>query len=137
MAIAVVLLVTGNVGVVESADLPRIGIEHLYYLKSRGDYVRRLSGEEMVEYCVAHKIGGRAFDDLYVQLFLMRVELSKLQRIEGLSDDDSRVRTLKKTLSVQSELVADEARTVQRGFVREGHIAAETLEVMGRAQQGR
>ena len=120
-----------------AADLPQIGIEHLYYLRARGDYLRRLSAAEMVEYCVAQEIGGRAFDDLYVQLFLMRVELSKLQKIEGASEENPPVKTLKKTLSVQTELLEDEARNVQRGLIREGHIAFETLEAMGRAQQSR
>jgi hypothetical protein len=90
-----------------------------------------------VEYCVAQKIGGRAFDDLYVQLFLMRVELLKLQKIEGASEENPRVKTLKKTLSVQTELLEEEARHVQSGLIREGHIAYDTLEAMGRAQQSR
>ena len=78
----------GGGSFVAAADLPQIGTEHLYYLRARGDYLRRLSPAEMVEYCVAQKIGGRAFDDLYVQLFLMRVELSRLQKIEGASEEN-------------------------------------------------
>ena len=120
-----------------AADLPTVSVEHLYYLRARGEYVRRLSAEDMVEYCVTQKIGGRAFEDLYVQLFHMRQELAKLQRVEGASEDDSRVKTLKKTHAVQFELLTDEARMTQKGIVREGHIAADTLEAMGRTQQAR
>ena len=122
----------------ESADLPTTSIEHLYYLRARGDHVRRLTAaDDMIEYCITQKIGGRAFDDLYSQLASMRIDLAKLQRIEGLSDEDVRVKTLKKTYAVYSGLLADEAQKIQRGVVREGQIASETLEAIGRAQQGR
>ena len=131
------LLATSHVDRAPAADLPTVSVEHLYYLRARGEYVRRLTAEDMVEYCVTLKIGGRAFDDLYVQLFLMRVELAKLQKVEGVSEDDNRVKTLKKTYAVQSELLTEEARTTQKGLMREGHIAADTLEAMGRAHQVR
>ena len=137
LAAVVIATSCGGGASVAAADLPQIGIEHLYYLRARGDYLRRLTSAEMVEYCVAQKIGGRAFDDLYVQLFLMRVELSKLQKIEGASEENPRVKTLKKTLSVQTELLEDEARRVQSGLIREGHLAFDALEAMGRAQQSR
>ena len=137
LALAVAVCIASDVADIRAADLPQIGIEHLYYLRARGDYLRRLSAAEMVEYCVAQKIGGRAFDDLYVQLFLMRVELLKLQKIEGASEENPRVKTLKKTLSVQTELLEEEARHVQSGLIREGHIAYDTLDAMGRAQQSR
>jgi hypothetical protein len=121
----------------ESADLPTTSIEHLYYLRARGENVRRLLADDVIEYCVTQKIGGRAFDDLYSQLATMRVDLAKLQRIDGLSDEDARVKTLKKAYAVYSGLLADEAQKIQRGLAREGQIAAETLESIGRAQQGR
>lgn len=91
----------------------------------------------MIEYCVAHKIGGRAFEDLYSQLFSMRIELTKLQRVESVSDEDARVKTLKKTYAAYYGLLSDEAQKIQRGLLREGQIAAETLDSMSRAQQGR
>jgi len=121
----------------ESADLTTTSIEHLYYLRARGEHLRRLTADDMIEYCVAQKIGGRAFDDLYSQLASMRIDLAKLQRIDGLSDEDARVKTLKKTYAVYSGLLADEAQRIQRGLVREGQIAVETLESIGRAQQGK
>ena len=122
---------------VASADLPTISANHLYYLRVRGEHIRKLSADDMIDYCIAQKLGGRAFEDLYSQLFLMRIDLTKLQRVEGVSDDDSRVKTLKKTYAAEYGLLSDEAERVQRGIVREGVIAAETLELIGRAQQGR
>ena len=124
-------------GLAESADLPTISVEHLYYLRVRGEHVRRLSADDMIEYCVTQKVGGRAFDDLYSQLASMRIDLAKLQRVEGLSDEDSRVKTLKKTYAAYYVLLSDEAQKVQRGMVREGQIAADTLDLIGRTQQGR
>jgi hypothetical protein len=120
-----------------AADLPTTSVEHLYYLRARGESIRRLAPDDMIEYCVTQKIGGRAFDDLYSQLASMRIELAKLQRIESLSDEDSRVKTLKKTHAVYYGLLIDEALKIQRGLVREGQIAGDTLESIGRAQQGR
>jgi GMP synthase PP-ATPase subunit len=120
-----------------SADLPTTSVEHLYYLRVRGEHIRRLSADDMIEYCVTQKIGGRAFDDLYSQLASMRIELAKLQRVEGLSDEDSRVKTLKKTYAAYYGVLSDEAQKIQRGMLREGQIAADTLELIGRTQQGR
>ncbi len=110
-----------------AADLPTISVEHLQYLRFRGEDLRRLSPEDMIDYCVTQKLGGRAFEDLYSQLFIMRVDLTKLQRIDGVSDDDSRVKTLKKTYAAEYSLLLDEAQRIQRGMVREGVIADETL----------
>jgi hypothetical protein len=121
----------------ESADLPTISVEHLYYLRVRGEHVRRFPADELIEYCVTQKLGGRAFDDLYSQLASMRIDLTKLQRVEGLSDEDSRVKTLKKTYAAYYVLLSEEAQKIQRGMVQEGQIAAETLDSIGRAQQGR
>ena len=119
-----------------SADLPTVTVDHLYYLRTRGEQVRRLSADDVIDYCIVQKIGGRAFDDLYSKLFQIRIDWTRLQRIEGLSDDDSRVKALKKTYSVEYALLSDEAVRIQKGIIREGVIAAETLEAMGRAQQG-
>ena len=112
---------------IRAADLPTISVEHLQYLRFRGEDVRRLNPEEMVDYCITQKLGGRAFEDLYSQLFSMRIDLTKLQRIEGVSDDDSRVKTLKKTYAAEYNLILDEVQRIQRGIVREGVIADETL----------
>ena len=120
-----------------SADLPTVTVDHLYYLRTRGEHIRKLSADDMIDYCVVQKIGGRAFEDLYSTLFQIRIDLTKLQKIEGLSDDDARVKTLKKTYSVEYTLLSDEALRIQKGIIREGVIAAETLEAMARAQQGR
>jgi hypothetical protein len=120
-----------------AADLPTVTVDHLYYLRTRGEQVRKVSADDMIEYCIVQKIGGRAFEDLYAQLFQMRIELIKLQKIEGLSEDDARVKALKKTYAAEFTLLSDEAVRIQRGIIREGIIAAETLEAMSRAQQGR
>jgi hypothetical protein len=117
-----------------SADLPTVSVEHLYYLRVRGEHLRRLSTDDIIDYCIAQKLGGRAFEDLYSQLFTMRIELTKLQRVEGLSDEDSRVKTLKKTYAAYYVLLSDEALKAQKGLMREGQIASETRESIGRAQ---
>jgi len=137
LAISLIGLTTVLWTPVWSADLPTVSVDHLYYLRTRGEQVRKLSADDMIDYCIGQKIGGRAFDDLYVQLFQMRIELTRLQRIEGLSDDDTRVKALKKTYAAEFTLLSDEAVRVQRGIMREAVIAGETLEAMGRAQQGR
>ena len=118
-----------------SADLPTTSMEHLYYLRARSQHVRRITPDEMIEYCVAQKLGGRAFDDLYGQLAAMRVDLTKLQRIQDVSEEDARVKLLKKTYNAFYNLLRDEAQKVQNGLVREGQIAAETLESVGREQR--
>lgn len=120
-----------------SADLPTVTIDHLYYLRTRGEHVRKMSAEDVIDYCIVQRIGGRAFEDLYSTLFQIRIDLTKLQKIDGLSDEDSRVKTLKKTYSAEFTLLSDEAVRIQKGIIREGVIAAETLEAMARAQQGR
>jgi hypothetical protein len=122
---------------VASADLPTISVNHLYYLRVRGEHVRKLSADDMIDYCIAQKLGSRAFEDLYSRLFQMRIDLTKLQRVEGVSDDDSRVKTLKKTYAAEYGLLSEDAERVQRGIVREGIIAAETLELIARAPLGR
>jgi hypothetical protein len=88
----------------------------------------------MIDYCIAQKIGGHAFDDLYSQLFTMRIDLTKLQRVEGLSDEDSRVKALKKTYAAEYGLLSEEAQRVQRGIMQEGIIAIQVLESLSRSQ---
>jgi hypothetical protein len=120
-----------------SADLPTVTVDHLYYLRSRGEHLRKLTPDDVIDYCIAQKIGGSGFEDLYHQLFQMRIELTNLQRVDGLSEDDPRVKKVKKSYAAQYGLLSEEAQRIQRGIVREGVIATETLEAMGRAQQGR
>ena len=120
-----------------SADLPTVNVDHLYYLRARGEHIRKLTPDDMVDYVVSQKLAGRAFDDLYSQLFSMRIDLTKLQRMEGLSEDDTRVKNLKRTYNAEYNLLVDEAQRIQRGIVREGVIAGETLESIARIQQGR
>jgi hypothetical protein len=137
IAVAIALSANAPVRHLPAADLPTVSIEHLYYLRSRGEHIRRLGPEELIAYCVAHKLGGRGFDELYSQLLTMRLDLNKLRAVDELPDADARVQKLRRMHSAQSEILADEARVVQKGIVREGQIASETLESIGRAQQGR
>src|SRR6186713_3304761 len=80
-----------------AADLPTVTVEHLYYLQARAERVRRMKADEMIEYCVAQKIGGAAFENLYTRLFDMQLDLTKLLKIEGVLPEDHRVVLLKKT----------------------------------------
>lgn len=103
--LVLVIAAVGQCVTVQAADLPTTSVEHLYYLRARGEHVRRLSADTMIEYCVAQKIGGRAFEDLYSQLFSMRIELTKLQRVEGISDDDSRVKHSRKRMLPSTDCI--------------------------------
>ena len=120
-----------------AADLPTVTIEHLYYLHARAERVRVLKPDEMIDYCLAQKIGGRAFEDLYAQLFTMRIELTKLLRVEEVSPQDPRVLTLNKTHEEYSKLLREEAKKVQNGVVREGQVAADAMEAIANAQNRR
>lgn len=117
-----------------AADLPTVTIEHLYYLQARAERVRKFKPEEMIEYCIAQKIGGTALESLYAQLFSMRIDLIKLVKIEGVRPEDSRVVTLKLTHEEFSKLLHEEARAVQNGLLREGQVATDTLTAIARAQ---
>jgi len=121
----------------DAADLPTVTIEHLYYLQARAERVRTFKPDEMVEYCLAQKIGGPAFENLYSQLSSMQIDLTKLRSIEELPLTDGRVVTLKKTHEAYSTLLYDEARKVQNGILREGQVATDALTAIARAQNGR
>ena len=120
-----------------AADLPTVTVEHLYYLQARAERIRRLKPEEMIEYCIAQKIGGSAFENLYSQLFNMRIDLTKLLKVEEVLLTDPRVVTLNKTSDAYSTLFRDEARKVQNGIVHEGQVATDTLTAIARAQNPR
>jgi hypothetical protein len=118
-----------------AADLPTVSIEHLYYLQSRAERVRKLNADDMIAYCIAQKIGGSAFENLYSQLFTMRIEVTKLLRIEGVDSNDPRVQLLNKTHEEYTKVLRDEARRIQNGIEIEGQVASDALHAIGRAQQ--
>jgi hypothetical protein len=122
---------------IQAADLPTISLEHLYYLHVRARYVGKLRPDEMIDYCLTQKIGGRAFEELYFQLYTIRLELTKLLRVEEVPNTDSRVVTLNKTFDAYSALLREEAQKIQNGIVREGLIASDTLDTIARAQNPR
>jgi hypothetical protein len=122
------------VPLVRAADLTTVSVEHLYYLEARAERVRTMKPEEMVEYCLAQKIGGASFDNLYAQLLAMRLEINKLQQVEGVKPDDPRIVLLNKTHEELSKVLDDEVRRVQRGLVREGQIATDALRSIATAQ---
>ena len=120
-----------------AADLPTVTVEHLYYLQGRGERIRKLKWEEMVEYCLAQKIGGAVFEDIYQELFSLRVEMTKLLKVDEVPEEDPRIVKLKKTHLELSELLRAEVQKVQNGLAREGQIATEIMETIARAQAGR
>ncbi len=122
---------------IDAADLPTVTVEHLYYLQARAERVRKFKPDDMIEYCIAQKIGGTAFENLYSQLFTMRIDLTKLLKIEEILPTDPRVVALNKTLEAYSRLLRDEAEKVERGIVHEGQVATDTLLAIGRAQNPR
>jgi hypothetical protein len=130
-----VCLAIGTVGM--AADLPTVSVEHLYYLAARGDRIGKLRADEMVEYCLALKLGGPGFENLYAQLFSMRLDVTKLTKVEEILPSDPRVTTLNKTVEAYGALLREEAQKVQRGIVQEGHVANETLNAIVRAQNQR
>ena len=118
-----------------AADLPTVTLEHLYYLQARGERVRKLKPDEMIEYCLAQKIGGSGFEQLYTQISTYRAELTKLIVIGEVSDTDQHVQSIKKYLDAYSRLLQDEVLKVQNGIIREGQIATDALQNIARAQQ--
>jgi hypothetical protein len=64
----------------------------------------------------------------------MQVELTKMLKLDGLSPDEQRVVSLRKMHEEYTKLLHEEARRIQEGIVREGQIALETLQAIGRAQ---
>ena len=121
----------------EAADLPTVTVEHLYYLEARAARVRKFKPDEMIEYCLAQKIGGAAFEALYVQLFTMRLDLTKLLKVEEVQNTDPRVVTLNKTHEAYTALLREESLKVQNGLIREGQVATDTLTAIARAQTPR
>ena len=118
-----------------AADLPTVTIEHLYYLQARAERVQKLKPSEMIEYCIAQKIGGTAFENLYAQLFTMRIDLTRLLKVEEVLLTDPRVVTLNKTHDAYTALLREEAQKVQSGIVHEGRVATDALTVIARAQK--
>ena len=117
-----------------AADLPTVTIDHLYYLFTRGEIVRRLDADEMIDYCVAQKIGGRAFEDLYAQVFAMKIGIMKLRKLEKVNDNDPRLVALLESHAEHSKLLEEEAKRVQKGLEREGRIANDTLVSIAKVQ---
>ena len=117
-----------------AADLPTVTIEHLYYLQTRADRVRNFKPDDMIDYCVAMKLGTSAFENLYSHVQTMRIDLTKLLKIEEISEADSRVKFLQKTIYEYNKLLQDEAKRIQNGLVREGQVATDALTVIARAQ---
>jgi hypothetical protein len=120
--------------IAQAADLPTVSIEHLYYLQARAERIGKLNADEMVEYCLAQKIGGSSFENLYSQLFTMRIEVTKLLKIDGVETNDPRVLLLNKTHEEYTKLLRDEAKRVQNGIETEGRVAADALHTIARAQ---
>jgi len=104
------------------------------YLQARAERVRKFKPDEMVDYCIAQKIGGTAFENLYSQLFAMLIDLTKLPKIEEVLPTDPRVVTLKKTHEAYTALLRAEAQRIQSGIIREGQVATDTLQAIARAQ---
>jgi hypothetical protein len=117
-----------------ASDLPSVTVEHLYYLRARGLRVQEWKADEMVEYCLSQKMGGPAFDALYAQVSWVRMELAKVTKVDVLPASDPYVRWLNKTLEACTGLLREEVVRVQSGLVREGTVAADTLEAVERAQ---
>lgn len=118
-----------------AADLPTVTIEHLYYLQARADRVRKFKPDEMVEYCLAQKLGGAAFEAFSSQVVPLRIELARLLEIERQQDTEPRVAELKKRIDLYTALLREEAQKVRNGMINEGQIAADTLQAIARAQQ--
>jgi hypothetical protein len=131
--VAFFVLAAGNFA--QATETPTISVEHLYYLRTRALDLRKLPPDELIDYCLAQKLGGKIFEDLYSQVLSTRVELIKLQRTEDASVDDPRVKLLNKTYTAYFELLRDEVRRIQNGLQREGQIAADTLEAIARDQR--
>jgi hypothetical protein len=120
-----------------AADLPTVTVEHLYYLQARAERVRKFKPDEMIDYCIAQKIGGNAFENLYAQLFTLRIDLTKLLRVEEVLSTDPRVVILNKTHDAYLTLLREEAQKVQSGIVHEGQVATDTMTAIARSQNPR
>ena len=118
----------------EAADLPTISVDHLYYLQARAECVRDFKPQELINYCIVQKIGGSAFESLYSQLFTIRIELTKLIKVDGVRPEDPRVVTLNTTYEEYSKLLRQEAEAIQNGIFHEGQVATEALKAIARVQ---
>lgn len=117
-----------------ASDLPAVTVEHLYYLRSRGLRLQEFKADEVVDYCLAMKIGGPAFDTVYAQVLWMRTELVKTTKVDMIPASDPYVRWLNKSLEAYVAFLREEAMRVQSGLVKEGTVAFDTLEAISRAQ---
>ena len=120
---------------ISAADLPTVSIEHLYYLQSRAERVGKLKPEQLVDYCIAQKLGSSSFESLYTQLFSMRIDVTKLTKVEEVPPGDPRIVTLTRTIDAYTTLLYDEARRVQNGILREGEVATDTLVAIAKVQR--
>lgn len=127
-------LVVFSIDSVCASDLPSVTVEHLYYLRARGQRVQEWKPEEMIEYCLAQKIGGPAFDAIYAQVSWLRTELMKVTKVDVLPASDPYVRWLNKTLDAYTVLLREEVSRVQNGLIKEGVVAFDTLDAISRAQ---
>jgi hypothetical protein len=119
---------------VKASDLPAVTVEHLYYLRSRGLRLQEYKADDVIDYCLALKIGGPAFDTVYAQVLWMRTELVKTTKVDMLPASDPYVRWLNKSLEAFVVLLREEAARVQSGLIKEGTVAFDTLEAISRAQ---
>jgi hypothetical protein len=117
-----------------AADLPTISLEHLYYLQTRAECVRKFKGDDMVDYCLAQKIGGSGFENLYTQIFSLRTEATKLLRIEEVKATDPRILLLNRSIDAYTALLREEAEHVKNGILKEGKVAEDTLTAIAKAQ---
>jgi len=117
-----------------AADLPTISVDHLYYLQARAERVRMFKPQDLIDYCIVQKIGGPAFESLYSQIFTMRIELTKLVKVDGVRSDDPRLVTLHTTIEEYSKLLCQEAEAIQNGIVHEGQVASDALTAIARVQ---
>ena len=117
-----------------AADLPTVSIEHMYYLQARAVALKELKPEEMVNYCLAQKLGGPAFDNLNAQVQWLRIELAKLLKVDMLTPTDPYIRWLNKAIDTYGTLLREEALRVREGLMQEGAIATEALDAISRAQ---
>lgn len=120
-----------------AADLPTVSVEHLYYLQARAEKARKATTDEMIDYCLAHKIGGPGFESLYAQISALRLDLAKLVQIQKLTDADAHVISLRKLIEVHLALLREEAQKIQNGLMQEGQVANEALAAIARAQEPR
>ena len=131
-----VLLLTSALlsATLHAVDLPSITAEHLYYLRARALRLQDAKAEEMLDYCVAMKIGGPVFDSLYAQLLWHRNELARVTKVDILPASDPYVRWLNKSFDACNALLKEEVLRVQAGLLKEGTVALDTLEMISKAQ---